>query len=74
MVARTVETFGHLDCAFNNAGISGSTRNHIADYPEEDGRLGVPEEIAEAVAWLSSDAACFVTGNMMTVDGGYVAQ
>jgi NAD(P)-dependent dehydrogenase (short-subunit alcohol dehydrogenase family) len=38
------------------------------------GRLGTPEEIAEAVVWLCSDAASFVTGHTMTVDGGYVAQ
>ncbi len=38
------------------------------------GRMGDPEEIAEAVVWLCSDAASFVTGHTMTVDGGYVAQ
>ncbi len=38
------------------------------------GRIGHPEEIAEAVVWLCSDAASFVTGHTMTVDGGYVAQ
>jgi len=38
------------------------------------GRMGKPEEIAESVAWLCSDAASFVTGHTMTVDGGYVAQ
>jgi NAD(P)-dependent dehydrogenase (short-subunit alcohol dehydrogenase family) len=38
------------------------------------GRMGRPEEIAEAVAWLCSDAASFVTAHTMTVDGGYVAQ
>ena len=38
------------------------------------GRLGEPQEIAEAVMWLSSDAASFVTGHNLTVDGGYVAQ
>ena len=38
------------------------------------GRVGNPEEIAEAVVWLCSDAAAFVTGHTMTVDGGMVAQ
>ena len=38
------------------------------------GRLGEPEEIAQAVLWLSSDAAAFVTGHNMPVDGGYMAQ
>ena len=41
---------------------------------EPVGRLGTPEEIAQAVAWLCSDAASFVTGHTMTVDGGMVAQ
>jgi NAD(P)-dependent dehydrogenase (short-subunit alcohol dehydrogenase family) len=37
-------------------------------------RLGKPEEIAEAVLWLSSDASSFVTGLPMPVDGAYLAQ
>lgn len=37
------------------------------------GRMGQPEEIAEAVVWLCSDAASFVTGHPMVVDGGAVA-
>lgn len=33
-------------------------------------RLGEPREIADVVAWLSSDAASYVTGEIVTVDGG----
>jgi NAD(P)-dependent dehydrogenase (short-subunit alcohol dehydrogenase family) len=182
LVAQVVETYGRLDCAFNNAGIEGFHRGRLHEYPEETwdqlidvnlkgiwlclkyeipemlkqgggaivntasiaglvadrllsayvaskhgivgltkaaaleyaldgirvnavcpgvidtpmlrraiegreaefeaaipalqpiGRKGTPEEVAESVAWLCSDAASLVTGLMMTVDGGYTAQ
>lgn len=41
---------------------------------EPMGRMGTPEEIAEAVLWLCSDGASFVTGQALAVDGGWVAQ
>lgn len=44
------------------------------DSLEPVGRLGTPQEVAEAVLWLCSDAASFVTGASLPVDGAYLAQ
>jgi NAD(P)-dependent dehydrogenase (short-subunit alcohol dehydrogenase family) len=38
------------------------------------GRAGTPAEVAAAVVWLCSEAASFVTGHIVTVDGGLVVQ
>jgi NAD(P)-dependent dehydrogenase (short-subunit alcohol dehydrogenase family) len=38
------------------------------------GRLGRVEEVAEAVLWLCSDKASFVTGHSMMIDGGFTAR
>jgi NAD(P)-dependent dehydrogenase (short-subunit alcohol dehydrogenase family) len=178
MIRKTVEAYGRLDCAFNNAGIEGSALVPLPDYSEEDwdqvmavnlkgvwlclkyeipqilkqeggaivnmssvaglvgartgaayvaskhgvvgltkaaalefapqgirinvvcpaiirtqlverayfstgledfvtglhpiGRVGTPEEVAETVVWLCSDAASFITGIAIPVDGGFV--
>jgi NAD(P)-dependent dehydrogenase (short-subunit alcohol dehydrogenase family) len=37
------------------------------------GRLGTPEEVAEVAVWLCSDAASFITGIAMLVDGAVQA-
>jgi NAD(P)-dependent dehydrogenase (short-subunit alcohol dehydrogenase family) len=44
----------------------------IAAHPI--GRIGNPEEIAESVIWLCSNAASFITGQSLVIDGGYIAQ
>ena len=37
-------------------------------------RAGPPEEIGEAAAYLASDAASFITGQCLTLDGGYTVR
>ena len=38
------------------------------------GRMGRPEEVASAILFLASDEASFITGAILPVDGGYLAQ
>ncbi|MCB1747937.1 MAG: SDR family oxidoreductase [Gammaproteobacteria bacterium] len=47
-------------------------RNESADI-QPIPRMGEPEEIAEAIAWLASDKASYVTGHALVVDGGLMA-
>ena len=66
---------GVIETPMVAAGIEANPRfeqGAIASNPS--GRMGHPEEVAEAVAWLCSDAASFVTGHAMSVDGGLLAQ
>lgn len=44
----------------------------IAEHPL--GRIGQPAEVASAILWLCSEGAAFVTGQHITVDGGYTAR
>jgi NAD(P)-dependent dehydrogenase (short-subunit alcohol dehydrogenase family) len=46
----------------------------VYESMEPIGRMGEPEEVAEAVIWLCSDSSSFVTGHSLAVDGGWVAQ
>lgn len=38
------------------------------------GRLGESEEVAEAIVWIASDKASFISGDSLMVDGGYIAR
>lgn len=53
-------------------------KNKVVEKQYEDmepvGRMGKPEEVAEAIIWLCSDASSFVTGHALNVDGGWLAK
>jgi NAD(P)-dependent dehydrogenase (short-subunit alcohol dehydrogenase family) len=65
---------GYIETPMTEQGRNDPERMAHILTSEPIGRIGKPEEIAETVVWLCSDAASFVTGHTMTVDGGYVAQ
>ncbi len=55
----------------------GQSRDRIIQLAQEQvplGRLGTPDEVANAVLWLWSDAASYVTGSHLVVDGGLLAK
>jgi len=55
--------------------VTGKDKTAEKQYEDMEpvGRMGSPEEVAEAVVWLCSDAASFVTGHPLAVDGGWIA-
>ena len=67
---------GMIDTPMVQRLIGGRNAEYEATIPVRQpiGRLGTPEEIAESVTWLCSDAASLVTGLAMAVDGGFTAQ
>ena len=62
---------GIIDTAMMDRFSGGTPEGRAAVIAQEPiGRMGTPEEIAAAVLWLCSDAAAFVVGHAMVVDGG----
>jgi NAD(P)-dependent dehydrogenase (short-subunit alcohol dehydrogenase family) len=55
---------------------TGGTAEGRAKVVSEEpvGRMGSPDEIAAAVVWLCSDAAAFMIGHAMVMDGGQTIQ
>lgn len=65
---------GIIDAAMMQRFTGGSSEGRDRVIAQEPvGRMGNPEEIAAAVLWLCSDAASFVVGHAMVVDGGQTA-
>lgn len=63
-----------LDSLAEQATGGTQTSAQMMDSMHPIGRIGKPDEIAEAIVWLCSDKASFVTGANLPVDGGFVAQ
>ena len=62
---------GYIDTPMMDRFTGGTAEGRARVIAEEPvGRMGKPEEIAAAVVWLCSDAAAFVVGHAMVIDGG----
>ena len=62
---------GIIDTAMMERFSGGTAEGREAVIAQEPiGRMGTPEEIAAAVVWLCSDAAAFVVGHALVIDGG----
>ena len=57
----------------DSPGVASAVEAHLSSQ-QPARRIGTPEEVAAAVLWLCSDAATFVMGHALVVDGGYVAR
>jgi NAD(P)-dependent dehydrogenase (short-subunit alcohol dehydrogenase family) len=66
---------GYIDTPMMTRFTGGNAEGRARVISEEPiGRMGRPEEIADAVLWLCSDAAGFVVGSAIVIDGGQTIQ
>lgn len=65
---------GYIDTPMTEGIRDGSVIQSEYEELHPMGRLGRPEEIADAVVFLASDRASFITGHVLPVDGGYSAR
>ncbi len=66
---------GYIDTPMMGRFTGGTNEGRAQVIAEEPiGRMGKPEEIAAAVVWLCSDAAAFMVGHAMVIDGGQTVQ
>jgi NAD(P)-dependent dehydrogenase (short-subunit alcohol dehydrogenase family) len=66
---------GYIDTPMMGRFTGGTDEGRAQVIAEEPiGRMGKPEEIAAAVVWLCSDAATFMVGHAMVIDGGQTVQ
>ncbi|WP_375194185.1 SDR family NAD(P)-dependent oxidoreductase [Sphingobium sp.] len=64
---------GVIDTAMTAQAVANPQARAMIESMTPMGRMGRAEEIAEAVVWLCSDAASFITGQPLLVDGGVTA-
>ncbi|MEH2162945.1 MAG: SDR family oxidoreductase [Nostoc sp.] len=66
---------GYIETPMMDRFTGGTAEGRAKVIAEEPiGRMGKPDEIAAAVVWLCSDAAAFVVGHAMVIDGGQTVQ
>ncbi|PAT31721.1 hypothetical protein CLI92_02475 [Vandammella animalimorsus] len=61
----------HTEMLIRSSAISGGVAGWAERLPMK--RVGLPAEVAEAVIWLCSPSASFISGSAIPVDGGFLA-